>query len=62
VADKVVVANASRTLTPTGLGPFHGFDLSVPLLPGNYAVCASVVLWGGAAGPTMGCQAFRVPT
>lgn len=62
VADKVVVANTSRTLTPTGLGPFHGFDLSVPLLPGNYAVCASVVLWGGAAGPSMGCQAFTVPT
>ena len=61
VADKVVVANASRTLTPTGLGPFHGFDLSVPLLPGNYAVCASVVLWGGAAGPSMGCQPFTVP-
>jgi len=61
VVDKVVVANATRTLTPTGLGPFHGFDLTVPLLPGSYAVCASVVLWGGAAGPSMGCQPFTVP-
>jgi len=56
LADRTVTANASRTGTPAGIGPFHGFDERFTAPPGDWQVCASVVLWGGSAGPDLGCR------
>ncbi|MFM7685146.1 MAG: glycosyl hydrolase family 18 protein [Actinomycetota bacterium] len=60
VADRTITANVMRTGTPRGTGPFHGFDTSVTVLPGEWQVCADVVLWGGAPGPALGCRDVTV--
>jgi spore germination protein YaaH len=61
LTDRTVTANVSRTGTPTGLGPFHGFDERVVAAPGDWEVCTTVVLWGGATGPALGCRTATVP-
>lgn len=61
LADRTVTANVSRSGTPTGTGPFHGFDERFTAPPGDWQVCAAVVLWGGAAGPLLGCRTVTVP-
>ena len=53
---RVVTARAERAGMAAGLGPFHGFDEAFTLTPGSYDVCATVILWGGATGPSLGCQ------
>ena len=57
---RVVTARAERDGMAAGLGPFHGFDETFPAAPGSYDVCATVVLWGGATGPSLGCQTVVV--
>ena len=56
IGSRTVTARTDRAGMPAGLGPFHGFDEIVPLAPGDYTVCAAMVLWGGVAGPSLGCQ------
>jgi spore germination protein YaaH len=56
-----VTATVERGGMPAGLGAFHGFDETYTgLAPGAYQVCAAMVLWAGAAGPSLGCQAVAV--
>ncbi|MEY4174725.1 MAG: hypothetical protein RI900_1890, partial [Actinomycetota bacterium] len=60
LADRTVTANVSRPGTPAGLGPFHGFDERFAAPPGDWEVCATAVLWGGAVGPALGCRTVTV--
>ena len=60
VYDETVTADTVRDAVPAGLGPYHGFDVSVPnVLPGSYQACSTLVLWGGVTG-TSGCQPVTV--
>ena len=49
-----------RAGLPTGLGPFHGFDVSTTLAAGNYRACARPVQWGGTDAAASACRTFTV--
>ena len=55
-----VTARSDRPGMPGGVGPFHGFDLTVLAVPGTYQVCATAVLAGGVDGPSLGCDSATV--
>ena len=60
VFDTVVTARVERAGLPTGLGPFHGFDVSTTLAAGNYRACARPVQWGGTDAAASACRTFTV--
>ena len=60
VYETTVTANANRVGLPTGLGPFHGLDVTTTLAPGSYRACVVPVQWGGTDGTASSCQSFTV--
>lgn len=62
VIPHTTVANVSRAGLPASIGPFHGFAQTFTLTAGSYRVCASMLLWGGVAGPPAAtCPTVTVP-
>lgn len=60
VAERTITANAQRPGMAAGLGPFHGFDLTLAAPAGTYQACATVVLWDAVAGPALPCQSVTI--
>lgn len=60
VETRTVVANANRPVPAAGIGPFHGIDTTFTLPAGTFDLCATIVLWGGTLGPSLGCRAVTV--
>lgn len=60
VAPSVVLSRETSASVPAGIGPFHGFTATYPLLAaGTYQFCATQLAWGGTPSAAS-CRTFTV--